>query len=308
MKVAVLGATGFIGSHLARWLVETGHEVVGMQRGATPPHVGRVRSMPVDRHDVVALRRTLAEASPDVLVDLIAYSATDAATLLEGLPPALERVVVISSGDVYSSYDAFRGRIPPRDASAPLTEAAPLRDRLYPYRAASAPGELEYSYEKILVERTAQAGSRAPVTVLRLPMVYGPGDRQQRVGRYLRRLAGDASVLRLNEREAAWRCTRGYVEDVAWAIALAALDDRAGGQVFNVGEADALTELEWVEAIAAAAGWGGDVIADPAKAPSLDAEWSVHLMMNVRRIREVLRYAEPVGRTEGLRRTVSVAA
>jgi nucleoside-diphosphate-sugar epimerase len=37
-----------------------------------------------------------------------------------------------------------------------------------------------------------------------------------------------------------------YVEDVAWAVRLAALDPRASGRTFNLGEADALTQLEWV--------------------------------------------------------------
>jgi len=307
VKVAAVGATGFIGEHVTRWLVAAGHEVFGVHRGQTPARVPGMRSVLADRRDTAALGSALTEAAPNVLVDLIAYSAADVTSLLGALPPSVDRLVVVSSGDVYWTYDAFRGLIPAREVSAPLAETAPLREHLYPYRAQSrGPGDLGYSYEKILVEQMAQTGSRAPVTILRLPMVYGLGDRQQRVGGYLRRLTAASSLLRLNEREAHWRCTRGYVEDVAWAIALGAVDERANGQVFNVGEAEALTELEWVRAIAAASGWGGRVVADSAEPPSRPAEWSVPLVTETRRIREVLGYTEPVGRAEGLRRTVEV--
>jgi nucleoside-diphosphate-sugar epimerase len=92
---------------------------------------------------------------------------------------------------------------------------------------------------------------------------------------------------------------------VAWAIRLAALDGRAGGQIFNVGEADALTEFEWLSAIALAADWPGRLISDPIQPPSLPVEWRIPLVVDTRRIREVLGYREPIGRQEGLRRTIA---
>lgn len=111
--------------------------------------------------------------------------------------------------------------------------------------------------------------------------------------------------MRLNAAEATWRCTRGYVEDVAWAIRLAALDARAAGEIFNVGETEALTELEWIRTIAAAAEWSGQVISDPAAPPSLPVDWGTPLVVDTHRIREVLQYREPIGRHEGLRRTTA---
>ncbi len=72
-------------------------------------------------------------------------------------------------------------------------------------------------------------------------------------------MAGGAPEIRLDRAKAAWRWTRGFVEDVAEAIALAVIDDRASGRVYNVGEEDALREAEWVRAIGEAAGWTGHV-------------------------------------------------
>jgi nucleoside-diphosphate-sugar epimerase len=129
-----------------------------------------------------------------------------------------------------------------------------------------------------------------------------------RVGGYLRRLAAGSSPLRLNFAEAQWRCTRGYVEDVACAIALAAVNDRAAGEVYNVGETEALTEQAWAVAIAAAARWPGCVVPDPSVPATLQANWSVPLTMDTSRIRAQLGYEEPVGRVEGVRRTVQAAA
>ena len=55
-----------------------------------------------------------------------------------------------------------------------------------------------------------------------------------------------------------WRATKGYVEDVARAIALAATAPGTAGRIYNVGEPDTLTELEWAERIARADGLGRD--------------------------------------------------
>jgi nucleoside-diphosphate-sugar epimerase len=248
----------------------------------------------------------LAAAAPNVLIDMTAYTGEDMERLVAAIPVSLERLVVVSSGDVYWTYAAFLGLSPARPPAAALDEGASLREQLYPYRAeAKGPEDLLYWYEKIVVERTARTSAGVPVTILRLPMVYGPEDPQKRVSGYLERLRASGSELRLHAAEAAWRCTRGYVEDVAWTIRLAALDRRAAGQIFNVGDADALTELEWVRAIAAAAEWSGRVLSGPAEPPSRPANWGIPLMVDTGRIREVLGYQEPIGREEGLRRTTA---
>lgn len=306
MRVAVLGGTGFIGHHVTRWLVEAGEDVTTIHRGYTPVRVPGVRSVTADRQSSATLASALTAAAPHVLIDMAAYTGEDMERLLTAVPASLERLLVISSGDVYWTYAAFLGLSSALAPAAAVHEGAPLREQLYPYRAqAKGPEDLLYSYEKIVVERTARTGAGVPVTILRLPMVYGPEDPQKRVGGYLERLGASASELRLNATQAAWRCTRGYVEDVAWAIRLAALDGRAAGQIFNVGEADALTELEWVCAIAVAANWSGRVISDPAEPPSLPAEWRIPLVVDTRRIREALGYQEPIGRQEGLRLTTA---
>jgi len=306
VRVAVVGGTGFIGHHVTQWLVKAGADVSAIHRGHTPVRVPDVRSVRADRKHPAALTTALAAVAPGVVVDMTAYTGDDVEGLLAALPASLVRLVIISSGDVYWSYGAFLGLIPSRAIAGPLDEQASLREQLYPYRAqASGPEDPLYGYEKIVVERMAQTGARVPLTILRLPMVYGLNDPRKRIGGYLDRLGTSGGTLRLNAVEAAWRCTRGYVEDVAWAIRLAALDERAAGGTFNVGEEEALTEVEWIRAVAAAAGWSGQVISDPATPASLPTEWGTPLVVDTRRIREVLGYREPIGRQEGLRRATA---
>ena len=143
------------------------------------------------------------------------------------------RIVVLSSGDVYRAYGRFVGTEPGPIEPTPLTENAPLRDRLFPYRrSATSADELNYWYDKILVERAVQGRGDLPATILRLPKVYGPEEN------------ADLATVYGYRRQPHWRWTHGNVENVAAAIALAVVDPRAANNVFNLGEAHTPTMAE----------------------------------------------------------------
>ena len=73
---------------------------------------------------------------------------------------------------------------------------------------------------------------------------------------------GRPAIL-LQESQAGWRWTKGYVENLVTAVVLAVTDERAAGRIYNVGECETLTWAEWVWAIGSAAGWDGEVVVVP---------------------------------------------
>lgn len=147
-----------------------------------------------------------------------------------------------------------------------------------------------------------------PGTVLRLPAVYGPGDRQRRLFSYLKRMDDRRPAILLSEGQARWRWSRGYVENVAAAIALAVVDERAAGRIYNVAEPEALPEAEWVQQIGQAAGWSGQVVTVPEDRLPLalrsDYRWEQDWFVDSARIRRELDYTEAIPLDDALRRTV----
>src|SRR5207247_7400710 len=147
-----------------------------------------------------------------------------------------------------------------------------------------------------------------PRTVFGLPMVYGPGAPLHRVFPMLKRMDDRRPAILFEEKHAAWRSPRGYVENVAAAIASATTSEHAAGHSYNVGEAESLPELEWARLLATATGWTGDLVTLPAdrtpahlRAPgNLDQHWTT----DTRRIRQELAYTEPIDRDEAIRRTI----
>jgi nucleoside-diphosphate-sugar epimerase len=304
MRLLVLGGTGFVGGAAVRRLREEGCDVVAFHRGESS---GGARTIRGDRRDLSRFRGEFERFRPDVVVDTIAYTEKDAEDLVRTFRGIAGRTLVLSSQDVYAAYGRLlRLESGPRDA-LPLSEDAPLRESRYPYRAMAKPGEMAYDYEKILVERVARTEPALPATVLRLPSVYGPGDPRHRLRPYLGRMS-DPELL-LDRAKAAWRWTRGYVEDVAHAIVLACRDSRAAGKTFNVGEADALSEGDWIRAIGKAVGWNGEVrTVEREELPEGLGEpydFAQDLAADTGRIRDDLGFREPIGRAEGLRRTVA---
>lgn len=313
MRVLVLGGAGFIGAHIVGRLASQGHEVTVFRRGRKSADLpSGVAVVTGDRNHLQASAAEFGRLRPDVVVDAIAFTAKQAEGLVRAFDGIARRSVVLSSGDVYRAYDLLYRRVDGPPDPAPLAESSRVRERLYPYRGVPVPameGVDWDDYDKILVERTARSNPALPATVLRLPMVYGPGDRSGRKRRFFaygKRMADGRPEILLDRRSAQWRAPWGYVEDVAEAVRLAVENEQAAGRVYNVGAAGGLTLRSWIEELAAAVGWSGRVteVDEECPPPSLPPALNLdqHLEMDSAKIRRELGYREVVSRREGLRR------
>ena len=310
MRVLVIGGTSFIGPAVARLLVERGHGVTVFHRGQTEADLpSGVNQILGDRRELATFRDEFKRIAPDVVLDMICFTEQEAREAAQTFTHLASRIVTPSSMDVYSAYGRLLGIEEGPRGKIPFTEDSPLRQAFYPHRAiAKAPEDFAHTYEKILVERAVMNNAQLPGTILRLPAVYGPRDPYHRTFEYLKRMDDGRRAILVEERQAAWRWTRGYVENVAGAIALAVTDERAAGRIYNVGEQEALSESEWIQAIAAAARWKGDVVAVPKELlPShmvAPYDWQHDIVGDTTAIRDELGYTESVSRPEAMKRTV----
>jgi len=310
MRVLLIGGSGFIGHQVSRALERLGHEVVVFHRGTVPAR----RQILGDRRRLSDYASTLRALAPDVVVDLILSSGTQARALMQVFRGATPRVVALSSCDVYRACGVLHGSEPGPLQPLPLTESSALRTTLQTYPPERVKmlqqvfGWLDEEYDKIPVEREILGDPGLPGTVLRLPMVYGPGDPLHRLFPALKRMDDRRSAILFDEKLARWRSPRGYVENVAEAIALAAANDRAAGRIYNVGEAESFSEIEWAQQIANVTGWGGELVMLPAEQTPAHLQWpgnlDQHWTIDTTRIREELGYREPVTRAEAIRRTI----
>ncbi|MGH8516738.1 MAG: NAD-dependent epimerase/dehydratase family protein [Panacagrimonas sp.] len=155
--VALTGATGFIGLHLVRTLKAAGHRVrllvrrtpaAGAWGDATPE---LVRGALEDERAIDAL-----------------VTGADAVIHLAGLIKATSRAVFMSVNRDGAASVARRTR-----ALAPSAHFL-----LVSSLAAREPGLSDYAASKRAGENAAREAFGAPITVLRPPAVYGPGDRE----------------------------------------------------------------------------------------------------------------------------------
>ncbi len=309
MRILLIGGTRFTGPQVVRRLIDMGHQIALFHRGKTEADLPKgVKHILGDRRNLLDFADQLKRFAPQVVLDMIPATQQDARSVIRTFKGIAQRIVAISSQDVYLAYGRLIGSEPGPPELVPLTEDSPLRRKLYPYRDRVKPGHRQYDYEKILVEQVFMGEPELPGTILRFPMMYGPGDSQHRLFQYLKRMDDNRPAILLEQGMADWRWTKGYVENIAAAIALAVTDQRAAGRVYNLGEPETPSEAEWVRAIGAAAGWNGEVVIVPKeRMPDhllLKINTDQHLVVDTARIRAELGYREPIARWEALRRTI----
>jgi nucleoside-diphosphate-sugar epimerase len=313
MQIVVIGGSGFIGSRVVERLAPE-HEVAVLHRGKHNPVLpASVRRITGDRDRLAEHADEFRRQPPDVVLDMISGDERHARAVMDAFRGIARRLVTISSMDVYRSYEISLGLTPGPLEPVPLNEESPLRRTRYPYRnrpAGAVPFDwVTPEYDKIMVEQVVRSQPELPATILRLPMVYGPGDPLHRFQPFLKRMDDGRSAILIEDTWARWQGPMGYVEDVAAAITLAVTNEAAAGRIYNVAEAEALSWADWARAVGNAAGWNGRVVTLPRDripqhlVPRFNAEQ--HWAADSSRIRDELGYRETIVREEALARTVA---
>ena len=237
MRVLFIGGTGTISSACVELAVRRGMDVALVNRGVSVRHEmpAEVEAVVADVTDVEQLRRALCDRSFDVVVDFLAFTATEVRERLELFRGRVGQYVFISSATVYQK--------PP--ARLPIVESTPL----------SNPG-WDYAEGKIACEEALTAAyreERYPVTIVRpshtyderTPPVYGGWTQIERMRRGKPVIVhGDGTSL--------WTLT--HSRDFAVGLLGLLGDPRAFGDAFHITSDEALPWNQIYEILGAAAG------------------------------------------------------
>ena len=257
MKALVTGGTGFIGRRLVRQLVaQYGPDAVAclvktpattLEREAL--EILRAQGLRLLEGDLLG-RPVSAEPAPvvDVVFHLAANIDTDAPEEAlrvnhEGTDRLLDWLSGVSRGTriVYASSVAVHDRV--AEPKGPIVETSPLTPR-------TGYGRTKLRGEEIFRERAARDGYSW--TVLRLPTVYGPGQKPDGLFDQLIKRASSGSLLgRLD-----WpgRTSIVHVDDVAATMIELAGRPEAAGEVYCVASDESPTVGELARRIGAAIG------------------------------------------------------
>lgn len=259
----VTGATGLVGSWLARRLVEAGADVVCLIRDKSPHtellrtgDIERVKSVDGDICDQALVERALGEYEIDTVFHLAAQAIVGVAnrnpvstfrsniegtwSVLEACrrSPGVRQVVVASSDKAYGDQPLL-----------PYDESMPLQGK-HPYDVSKSCADL--------IASTYAHAFGLPVAVTRCGNFYGGGDLNwSRIvpGTLRSVLHGERPVIRS---DGTYVRDYLYVEDGAAAYMLLAEklseDSSFGGLAFNISNEQPLTVLELVHRLLREAG------------------------------------------------------
>ena len=316
MTIAILGGTGFIGRAVAARAVHRGLKPVGLARGEEQVSLpeGAIFER-VDRMDGAALAAILDTHQVETLIDIFALGMLNTRAVFEAMAQCGGRYLLLSSVDVYSNYGGLLRKETPPIQAEPAREDDPLRGFRFPYRGnphrpRGVSAELFEDYDKIVLEEAALSDNRFETTVIRAPMIFGPGDKQHRF-KWAIDAVKQGGLIKLDERAAKWPNSYGFVTDVAEAMLMAALDPRAAGRTYNVGQNFVRNPIQWLLSFAVVLNTPVEVETVPASAKGLLFEraeamdLNYPLTLDTSRIRSELGFVEPTSERDALLETIA---
>jgi len=231
MRLAVTGATGFVGSHLLDVAIAAGHEVTALTRRQRPPREG-VRWVAGDLHDRSALEQLVHDADAVIHV----------AGVIIGQTPA-----VFERGNVEGTLAML----------AAATAGGIRRFVHVSSLAAREPNLSLYGASKCRAEQLVHS-SGLDWAIVRPPAVYGPGDketlelfRMAKLGVMLMPPKGRVSVI--------------HVDDLGRLLLALAGSDAPSGILIEPddGKPDGWTHREFAAALGEAVGTKPTILSSP---------------------------------------------
>jgi 2-alkyl-3-oxoalkanoate reductase len=252
MRVFVAGATGAIGQRLVPLLIDSGHEVVGTTR--TPAKVDGLRlvgATPVvlDGRDGDAVRRTILEAKPEVVVHEMTALSGDldfrrfAETFAETNRLRTETTDIMIAAAVDAGAQRFIAQSfagwPNEQSGGPVkTEEDPLNT--------DPPRQVRETLAAILHLEAVTTGTRGiEGLALRYGGFYGPGNALGKGGAMLEAMAKRQMPV-VGGGTGIWSFI--HIEDAAQATALAV--DRGAPGIYNIVDDEPAPVSEWLPYLA----------------------------------------------------------
>jgi UDP-glucose 4-epimerase len=298
-RVLLTGATGFLGTHLARALVAARAEVHALRRdpgrGTRLPAAG-ITWHSADLADFAALRAAALAAAPEVVFHLAAYGTTYG----EQDETAAFRVNVAGSLDLWRALDGLPCRLVVAGSCGEYGQArGKVREDL-----ACRPTWFYPATKNAAVTLLSTLGRQhgREVVSLRPFGPYGPADNPERVvpQTVLALLAGREVALTAGEQLRDY----AHVDDHVAAFLLAATRPLpATGAVYNVGSGEPIRLREMLAAIAGAVGGDAHRLLRFGAVPYRpDEVWE--MCCDIRAAERDLGYRPRVALADGIARTV----
>ncbi|MFM7564097.1 MAG: NAD-dependent epimerase/dehydratase family protein [Planctomycetota bacterium] len=251
-RIAVTGAGGFIGRHVAMALHASGHEVVGCVRR---PDVALSKQMPlwVESLPNECLACRLKEFQPDLLVHCAGSSHVGRS--FENPPADFEQNVSLT----HFLYETL-ARVSPRTHTILLSSAAVYgQPAALPITEATPAVPLSpYGFHKYLAEVTAQQWHQEAglsTLILRVFSAYGPGLRKQVLfDIFQKSRAGNVIELAGNGTE---QRDFVHVSDLVRAISWAIENQPAGYDLLNFASGHSITIRELAQRFLSELNWRG---------------------------------------------------